>query len=116
MTEYRVELYRDNEGREPNTWCLAEYEDGKPAGSALGAITTDHDFAVEMAKFINGIQADLEHPVRETAPQMLEALKDVDGRISALLSGNYTGTWDKAAIAIREDVRAVVTAATGAQS
>jgi hypothetical protein len=44
--------------------------------------------------------------------QMLEALKDVDGRISALLSGNYSGSWDKAVISIREDVRAAITAAT----
>lgn len=48
--------------------------------------------------------------------QMIEALKDVDGRISALLSGNYSGSWDKAVIAIREDVRAAIAAAEGAQS
>lgn len=68
-TEYRVELYADNEGREPDRYHLVEYCNGRMAGSAIGVDTADKMFAETMAKVINGLLAERAWQPIVTAPK-----------------------------------------------
>jgi hypothetical protein len=87
-------------------WETGIYVSGGPADDEIAEFYCRDTSTVD----INKDEAIANAQLFLAAPKLLETLKDVDGRISALLSGNYSGTWDKAVIAIRADARAAIAA------